>query len=76
MALILLGAFLFIAGVLFIALQPLRGRLSRYRRLGGQRDSVTLEPETPGRGFDIRGNIPGLVMLAVGGALLLLGGAF
>jgi hypothetical protein len=57
-------------------LQPLKGRLSRFRRLGAQRNSVTLEPETPGRGFDIRANIPGLVMLAAGGVLLLVGAAF
>ena len=76
MAFILLGAFLVIAGVLFMALQPLKGRLSRFRRLGAQRNSVTLEPESPGRGFDIRSNIPGLLMVAVGVVLLLFGAAF
>lgn len=76
MALILLGAFLFLAGVLFMALQPLKGRLSRFRRLGAQRNSVTLEPEKPGRGFDIRSNLPGLLMVAAGSVLLLIGAAF
>lgn len=76
MALILLGALLVVAGVLFMALQPLKGRLSKLRRLGPRRDSVTLEPEQPGRGFDIRSNVPGLAMVAMGAVLLLIGAAF
>jgi hypothetical protein len=77
MLIIWLGALLFIAGVLFLAYQAIgRGRLS------GQRTSPsapvdTLEP--PHRGMRFLGlgsNWPGILMIVVGGALLLVGGFF
>jgi hypothetical protein len=73
MPLILLGALLFLGGVLYIVLQPLKGRLSRFRRLGRAGQGATLEPESPGRGFDIRSNLLGIAMVVVGGILLLAG---
>jgi hypothetical protein len=72
MALILLGALLFLGGVLFIALQPLKGRLSRARRVGPGRGGTTLEPERPARGFDMKSNWPGLALIAAGTLLMLI----
>ena len=51
MTLILVGALLFIAGVVYTALQPLKGRLSRPRTVSPTPDGKTLEPERPGRGL-------------------------
>jgi uncharacterized membrane protein len=70
MTLIWLGVLLVFGGVLQMAFQPIwRGRLSGGRRLRFGRD--TLEPESPGSGFGITSNWPGLVLVALGGALLL-----
>jgi hypothetical protein len=75
MLVIWLGALLVIVGILFMANRAIwRGRLS------GQRASpsapvTTLEPPQRGTrflGFD--SNWPGIVMLVLGGALLLIGG--
>jgi hypothetical protein len=71
MTLILLGALLFISGIVLIALQPLKGRLSRARSVSPTPQGKTLEPERPGRGFSLSSNWPGLAMLVVGGILLL-----
>jgi drug/metabolite transporter (DMT)-like permease len=75
MLIIWLGALLVIAGVLFLANQAIgQGRLS------GQRTSPsapvdTLEPPRRGMRFlGLSSNWPGVVMIAVGGALLLVGG--
>lgn len=73
MVFILLGALLFIGGVVLMVIEPLKGRLSRARSTGRAPQSKTLEPERPGRGMDIRSNWPSLVMMAVGAILLLSG---
>jgi hypothetical protein len=70
MTLIWLGALLVLAGVAFIAVQPLWGRLSGGRRRAG-RPIETLEPQSPTRGFGIGSNWPGLALIAIGAALLL-----
>jgi hypothetical protein len=75
MTLILVGALLFIAGVVYTALQPLKGRLSRPRTVSPTPDGKTLEPERPGRGLSVRANWPGVLLMIVGGALLLWGAA-
>ena len=81
MTLILIGAFLVVAGVVFIGAQPLRSRLSGSRRSffakrpGPEGQSDTLEPRKPAQGFGITSNWPGLAMVAVG-AVLLLGALF
>jgi hypothetical protein len=70
MTLIWLGTLLVFVGVLQMAFQPIwRGRMSGTRRLRSGRD--TLEPEGPGSGFGIKSNWPGLLLVALGGALLL-----
>ncbi len=68
MTLIWLGVLLVFVGVLQMAYQPMRRRLSGRRRL--RAGPVTLEPERPGSGFG-KSNWPGLVMVARGGAFLL-----
>jgi hypothetical protein len=73
MVFILIGALLFIVGVVFIVIQPLQGRLSRARSTGPAAQSKTLEPKQPGKGMDIRSNWPGLLMLGLGAVLLLAG---
>jgi hypothetical protein len=75
--LIWLGALLVVAGVVQTALQPmLRGRLSGRRGTSVGEGRVTLEPTEPVRGFSLRANWPGLAMIGVGAALLLLSAAF
>jgi hypothetical protein len=74
MAIILLGAFLILAGLLFLATQPLwRGRLSAVRRTPAAAPDPTLEPPKPGAGFGFKENWPGLALMVLGGGLLLLG---
>lgn len=72
MVLILLGALLFFAGLVFIFVQPLKGPLSRPRSTSPTAQGKTLEPERPGRGFDLKSNWPGLVTMGLGATLLLL----
>jgi hypothetical protein len=75
--LIWFGALLVIAGVVQTALQPiLRGRLSGRRGTSVGTGRETLEPTQPARGFSLRSNWPGLAMIAVGAAVLLLSAAF
>jgi hypothetical protein len=77
MTLVMIGALLVIAGVVFMAAQPIwRGRLSGLRRMPWAPSSATLEPERPARGFSFRSNWPGLALIALGGVLLLAGAAF
>jgi drug/metabolite transporter (DMT)-like permease len=76
MTLIWLGALLVLAGVVFIAVQPLWGRLSGGRRLRSGKPSDTLEPQAPARGFGIKSNWPGLVLVAMGAVLLLVAATF
>jgi hypothetical protein len=74
MVMILLGAFLILAGLLFMATQPIwRGRLSAVRRTPAAAPEPTLEPAKPGAGFSFRENWPGLALMVLGGVLLLLG---
>ena len=75
MMLILLGAALLIAGVVYMAIQPAHRRMS-----GGQLGSAatsdkTLEPPKPASGFGLTANWPGLAMAAVGGLLMLVAAA-
>jgi len=75
MTLIMIGALLVFAGVVFMAAQPLwRGRLSGRKR-PPEGPINTLEPQIPARGFGIKSNWPGLAMIAVGALLLLAGAA-
>jgi hypothetical protein len=81
MTLIFAGAALVIIGFVFMATQPLwRGRLSREpepenAHTLSPRASNTLEPRRPARGFSMKFNWPGLVMVAAGFLLLLIGAA-
>ena len=78
MVFILLGALLFIGGVLFTAIQPMKGRLSQPRSVSPTPQGPqgkTLEPERPGRGLGIRSNWPGLAMMAIGAIILLMAAA-
>jgi hypothetical protein len=71
-----LGALLFIAGIVYLAAQPLwRGRLSSLRRPASGGPVETLEPARPSGGFGIKANWPGLALLVVGALLLLFGAA-
>jgi hypothetical protein len=75
MLVIWLGALLVLGGLLFTVAQPIwRGRLSEARR---RRSSAvptdTLEPRSPGAGFGLKENWPGLVFMVLGGILLLVG---
>jgi len=73
--LVLTGALLVVAGVVFTAGKALwRGRLSEPRTSRSGVASGTLEPRETGSGFGLRSNWPGLALIALG-ALLLLAGA-
>lgn len=73
MTLALFGAVLVVGGLLILVAQPIwRGRLSAVRRVSGAAEP-TLEPQEPGAGFRLKENWFGLVLLALGGLLLLLG---
>lgn len=73
MTLPLFGAVLVFSGLLCLVAQPIwRGRLSAVRRVS-KTVAPTLEPREPGAGFSLRENWFGLVLLALGGMLLLLG---
>ena len=68
MTLVLVGALLVLAGVVFMAGQPLwHGRLSGRRRLRSTESSGT---------FGLKSNWPGLALVALGAVLLLAGAAF
>ena len=71
MEMILFGALLFLAGVVYMAVQPMQRRMS-----GGQLGSAatadkTLEPPKPASGFGFGSNWPGLAMAGLGGLLML-----
>jgi hypothetical protein len=81
MTLVMIGALLILAGMMFMAAQPLwHGRLSSVKRpnerRGSQEASDTLEPQKPARGLGIKWNWPGLAMVAAGAILLLAATAF
>jgi hypothetical protein len=74
MTLIWLGALLVFAGLLQMMYQPIwRGRLSGRRQPPTSKATGTLEPERPASGFGLKSSWPGLAMVAVGAALLLVG---
>jgi len=75
MLVIWLGALLVLGGLLFMLAQPIwRGRLSEARRRRPSAvPSDTLEPRSPGAGFGLKENWPGLVFMVLGGILLLVG---
>src|SRR3546814_12686668 len=63
MALVWVGALLFLCGVVFMALQPLRrGQLSG-GRLRPEDAAPTLEPRKPARGFGFGSNWPGFAQI-------------
>jgi hypothetical protein len=73
MLVILLGAFLVLSGVVYMAGQAIwHGRLSG-RRSPSQGD--TLEPRERGGGFGLGTNWPGFVLIALGAVLLIAGAA-
>ncbi|MDQ8731594.1 hypothetical protein [Bradyrhizobium sp. LHD-71] len=70
MAVTLLGALLVLGGLVLLATPPIwRGRLSDLRRTSAA--EPTLEPSRPGAGFSLKENWPGLALVVLGGALLL-----
>lgn len=72
MAVTLLGALLVVAGLVLLAAQPIwRGRLSTLRRTSAP--EPTLEPQSPGAGFGLKENWPGLALIVLGAVLLLVG---
>ena len=72
--LVWLGALLVVGGVLFTATQAIwRGRLSDARRTPSGLAADTLEPRESGTGFGLKANWPGLVLIALGAFLLLIG---
>ena len=76
MLVIWLGALLVLGGLLFMLAQPIwRGRLSEARlRRSSAEPRDTLEPRTPGAGFGLKENWPGLLLIVLGGILLLAAG--
>jgi hypothetical protein len=74
MTLIWLGVLLVFGGLLQMMAQPIwRGRLSGRRRPRTGEASDTLEPDRPASGFGFKSNWPGLALVTVGAALLLVG---
>lgn len=72
MILTLIGALLVIVGIMYMAGQPLwRGRLSGGQRLDEGKPTHTLEPSRPARGFELKPNLPGIALVVIGVALLL-----
>jgi hypothetical protein len=77
MLIIWLGALLFVVGMVLLANQAIwRGRLSG-QSTSPSAPAKTLEP--PHRGMRFLGlgsNLPGIILIVLGGALLLVGGFF
>jgi hypothetical protein len=74
MPVIWLGALLVLAGIIFMAAQPIRrGRLSGRRSRSETVGANTLEPRMPAAGFDLATNWPGLALVFLGAILLLVG---
>jgi hypothetical protein len=68
------GALLVLAGIVFMAAQPIRrGQLSGRRSRSEVVGANTLEPRMPAAGFDLATNWPGLVLVFLGAILLLFG---
>jgi uncharacterized membrane protein len=74
MAVILIGAFLVLGGVLLMAYKAIwRGRLSGARRRDSIVESTTLEPQGRSAAFDPKANWLGLALIAIGTILLFVG---
>jgi hypothetical protein len=69
----LIGALLFLAGVVYMAASAInRGRMSDPRPEAEHAPRVTLEPQHRGLGFlGLKSNWPGIAMMAAGALLLL-----
>jgi hypothetical protein len=75
MSMILLGALLVLAGVVFLAVQVMRhGALSSAKQGTGRGAPQSLEPRRQGGIFDPRRNWPGYVLIFIGALLLLTAG--
>jgi len=74
MVLIAIGALLIIGGVVLAANTTLkRGRLSQAEQPITHEPRDTLEPSGKGRRLDLRADLPGLALIAIGVLLLFLG---
>ncbi len=74
MVLIAIGVLLIIGGVIMAATATLRrGRLSQDEKPISHAPRDTLEPSGPGRRLNLKADLPGLAMIAVGVLLLFLG---
>jgi len=74
---ILIGALLFFAGLLFMAYVAIwRGRLSGASRRDSTVESTTLEPKGRSAAFDPRANWPGLALIVLGSILIYVGTTF
>lgn len=74
MVLIAIGALLIIGGVVMAANATLRrGRLSEAEQPISHEPRDTLEPSGQGRRLDLRADLPGLALIAIGVLLLFLG---
>ena len=77
MIVILIGALLFFAGLLFMAYVAIwRGRLSGASRRDSTVESTTLEPKGRSAAFDPRANWPGLALIVLGSILIYVGTTF
>ncbi len=69
-----IGALFFVAGVIYLAAQPIwRGRLSSPKPSNAPVGGTTLEPPKPGAGFGLKSNWPGLAAILLGCVLLVAG---
>lgn len=66
-----LGAALFLAGVVYMAMQPMQRRMSGGQLRSAATADKTLEPPKPASGFSLGANWPGLAIAALGGVLML-----
>lgn len=74
MMLIAIGALFIIAGVVLAANATLRrGRLSQAEQPISHEPRDTLEPSGQGRRLDLKADLPGLALIAIGVVLLFLG---
>ena len=74
MLLIGIGALLVIVGMVMAANATLRrGRLSQSERPLTHMPTDTLEPSDRGRRLDLKADLPGLALIAIGVVLLFLG---
>lgn len=74
MVLIGLGALLVVAGIVLAAMRTTsRGKLSDpHAKIPGHRTD-TLEPQGRGKRLSIKADLPGLLLMAVGGVMIFVG---